>query len=922
MKKSLKIIGLALLLILLVAIILPFIFKDQIIGKAKAEINKQIKGEVNFGEFDVTLFSSFPDFSLNIDQVSLKGAGPFEKDTLFKGESVSITLDLMSVIKGDEYQIKEIILTRPVIKAIVLHDSTANWDIALPSEEEPAAASSEPASYNLRLDKFSIIDGEVIYDDRAGNMYAHIKDLDHTSSGNFDEVNYELSTVTNIAELDYRMDGLNYLKKAVVEMNAELNMDMANSKYTFLENEIKLNALVLGLDGFVAMPDEAIDMDLKLNAKETEFKNILSLIPSVYMTDFDQVQTSGTLALDAIVKGRMEGEQMPAYNLNLIVNNGMFKYPDLPKSANNIQIDLNVDNPDGVDDHMVINVKKFHLDMAGNPFDARLLVKTPISDPQLDAQVKGVIVLSEIKDFMPLEPGEEMNGTIKADINAKGRMSAIENEKYEQFEMDGDLQINDFKYKTAEDPYEILIAESRMNFSPSHAELVSFKGNIGESDINASGRIDNLLNYFLKDDLLTGTFRMKSNKFNLNEFMSDETETAETSTATTEEEGVFEIPRNIDFRLTSEITNLLYENLTLKNVLADLHVKEGSVDINNLKADLLGGSIGMKGKYSTLNPVEPYMNLDLNVNGLDIQQTYKSFESLENMAPAARHARGKFSTSFKIAGSLDEAMNPIYSTLNGGGKLNTTEVLLTDFKVAQKIASTLKLSQFDPLNIQDLNPSFSFKDGRVFVDPVDIKIGNIKGVIGGSNGFDQTLDYIWKLVVPTGSLGTQAAGALNSLAGKAGLPGVKSTSELPVNIKIGGTVTDPKIDISMEQFTASIKEEITTQVEEKVEEVKEDVKAEARAQADKILKDAQVQADRIKAEAAAAAARAKKEGYAAADKLEAEAKNPLAKVAAKKAADKLRQETDEKAKNIENEGNRKADQIMQDARARSEKLLQ
>ena len=37
------------------------------------------------------------------------------------------------------------------------------------------------------------------------------------------------------------------------------------------------------------MPDEAIVMDLNLGLKETSFKDLLSLVPVVYMTDFEDV---------------------------------------------------------------------------------------------------------------------------------------------------------------------------------------------------------------------------------------------------------------------------------------------------------------------------------------------------------------------------------------------------------------------------------------------------------------------------------------------------------------------------------------------------------------------------------------------------------------------------------------------------------
>ena len=71
---------------------------------------------------------------------------------------------------------------------------------------------------------------------------------------------------------------------------------------------------------------------------------------------------------------------MPAYNINLDITDGFFQYPDLPKPVKNINLKLQVENPDGVTDHTVVNIPKAHLEMDEDPFDFRLLLKNPVSD--------------------------------------------------------------------------------------------------------------------------------------------------------------------------------------------------------------------------------------------------------------------------------------------------------------------------------------------------------------------------------------------------------------------------------------------------------------------------------------------------------------------------------------------------------------
>src|SRR5690606_10406466 len=110
---------------------------------------------------------------------------------------------------------------------------------------------------------------------------------------------------------------------------------------------------------------------------------------------------------------RYNASELPAFVINLMVENAMFQYPSLPKSVNNIQIDVHVQNATGVPDATIIDVNKFHIEMAGNPVDFNAHIKTPVSDPDIKANIQGRIDLASVKDIVPLDSGDAMSGIIK-----------------------------------------------------------------------------------------------------------------------------------------------------------------------------------------------------------------------------------------------------------------------------------------------------------------------------------------------------------------------------------------------------------------------------------------------------------------------------------------------------------------------------
>ena len=113
------------------------------------------------------------------------------------------------------------------------------------------------------------------------------------------------------------MNGIPFLANANISATMDVDADLANNKYTLKDNTIRLNAIQAGIDGWVALKDPAIDMDLKLNTNDIGFKEILSLIPAIYATEFSSLKTDGTATLTATAKGILQGDTVPAFNIDM-----------------------------------------------------------------------------------------------------------------------------------------------------------------------------------------------------------------------------------------------------------------------------------------------------------------------------------------------------------------------------------------------------------------------------------------------------------------------------------------------------------------------------------------------------------------------------------------------------------------------------
>ncbi len=918
MKKILLSILIIVVLIIALAVAIPFLFKDKIIAKAKTEINNNINAKVNFSDIGVTIFHSFPNLTLCMNDLSVVGINEFDGDTLMFIRSLDVTVNIWNVMSGSQMEVRSVSLDQPLVNILILENGKANYDITKPADSSGTASSS--SSFKVALKSYAINNGTIRYDDRMMGFKMLLANVNHSGKGDFTQDLFTLDTKTEIDKTSVWYGGMKYLSNAKANLTAVIDMDMKNYKYTFKENELQLNELVLGFDGWLAMPTDDITMDIKWNIRKNDFRNFISMVPGVYSADFKNVKSSGKLELNGFVKGTYNEKQLPAYMVNLKIEQGMFQYPSLPSSVNNVNVDLNVSNPDGVPDHTVIDLKQMHAEIANAPIDARLHVTTPVSDANIDAMLKGQMDLKNIKNIVPLEKGTDLNGLVAADLTAKGRYSSIEKKEYENFNAAGTFSITGMNYKSEGFPATV-VQQMMLTFNPRNVTLNTLDLRIGASDIAANGSVDNLLGYYFKDELLKGNFNFSSSLIDLNEMMTGSSTTAASDTA---KMIVLEIPANIDFTFNSEVKKILYEDKVVENLKGTFTMSGQELTMQQLVFNMLNGTVTMSGKYATTNPVKPDFSYVLSLKQFDLQQSFKTFLTIQKMAPIAERCTGNFSTDLDIRGNLDQHMQPVMNSLTGSGRLTSDKVVINNFEPLNKIADALKMEQYKKAEVENVNFSYEFENGRIKIKPYQTKIAGTDALIDGSSGFDQTIDYKIGFSIPKEKLGTQASSVMTGLVSKAN--GIAGTSfSLPdpikINVLVGGTISKPTIKTGFGDQGKSVVDAVKDEVKEQVEAKVEDVKQSARDEAAKIMADAQVEAQKIRDAAKAASDKAKAEGYAAADKLVSQVTNPLAKVAAQEAAKKSKSETDKQAQKIIDEGNKQAQAVLDAAKKKSDELL-
>ncbi|WP_299431436.1 AsmA family protein [uncultured Maribacter sp.] len=806
-KKVFKILGIVFLVVIATLIAAPFFLKGKIADIIKNKVNHSVDATFNFRDANLSLFSSFPNAKVRLENILLVNKAPFEGDTLFSSNNIELEMSIKELFKGanEPITIKSLALDKALLNILVNEKEEANYAISKGEEEESNTTNAgENSGFSFSMNSYTIKNSDINYIDKSTGISLILKDVNHSGSGDLSLITSELNTHTD-ALVSFTLDSTNYLNKNKIKLDAVVGIDLEKSKYTFLKNKALINQLPLVFNGFIQVNDNNQELDITFKTPSSNFKNFLALIPEVYSKDIGNVKTSGDFTVEGAFNGIVDDAHIPKFNIAIASHNASFKYPDLPKTVQDINIDVAINNESGIAEDTYVDINKGTFRIDEDTFSVIANIKELMGNTKVNAQLKGIMNLANISKAYPVPSDLDLQGLLNVDISTAFDMASVEQEKYENTKTQGTLQLKDFVYKSSEVPNPIKLNTTSVTFNPKTVTLNTLEGKTGKTDFKANGTIDNLLGFMFNDEKVEGNFNLNSNTFALEDFMvaKEEMGSATSQNKTTEPssgEEKIKIPSFLDCTINADAKTVLYDNLTLTNVKGSLKIKDEKATLNNMTSSMLGGKVGFGGEVSTKQDI-PTFAMQLDLDKLGIAETFKSLEFFKVLAPIASALQGKLDSNIEITGNLTDDFTPDLGSISGNvlAELLSNDIDPNKAKLLSSLTSNLSFIKLDDIDLKGVKTALTFEDGKVKVKPFSVNYKDIKVNVSGGHNFDSSLDYKATLDVPAKYLGSE----VTSLISKIDDSSLENLT-IPVTANIGGLYNSPKVSTDMASGVKSL----------------------------------------------------------------------------------------------------------------------
>ena len=451
MKRFWKIFGITLgsiiaVLIIAVCIVVYVVFTPSRLTPIVRNVAAQyVTTEHNIGEVELTFFSTFPEFGLQISDLyivnPIDGA---QSDTLLMASKVVAKVDLKKLLKQNSLDVRQLQLSNSFANIFIDENGNNNYSVFnLPAD----SVEEDTVSFSLPFDEIKVGDLElqlnnVSFVSLKDSINANLSDiLISAAVNNLDDISLKLSVAAVAADIA----GEQYADNLALTINAPHTALQLSPLALQLNNAaLTVADFVLQLQGDVSI-EEDIKLDVHAEAQEWNIPQLLALLPQSIVSLLDGIDIdAATLSLKADVAGVYNDSTMPIINADLLLADAQAAYMEMfPYKISDIQLAANAHIDLNQKKNCSATIGKLHARTGKTVIDATGKIYELLDDMLADVRLQLNVNLPQFDRYI-----SGIEGVANGTVNAKYRLSALKKMQLKKGSLNGDIRLRDFAFLT------------------------------------------------------------------------------------------------------------------------------------------------------------------------------------------------------------------------------------------------------------------------------------------------------------------------------------------------------------------------------------------------------------------------------------------------------------------------------------------
>ncbi|MBO9660659.1 MAG: hypothetical protein J7527_17690, partial [Chitinophagaceae bacterium] len=369
----------------------------------------------------------FPALTMTLQDFSLKGSSPFQRDTLLAANEVAFGINVFSLIKGN-IEVDQFFITEGKINVQVNEKGEANYNVYQPpSSSNDTANSGGDTTAALKIERIVIEKTNLRYNDLSSAILINAEGLDYTGRGDLSKAIFDLKSHLTIKRFDLYYDRYPYIMQKKIDADLLTSINTNSLALRFPKNTLHINRLPMDFKGSFDFVERGYDMNFQLSTTAADLEDVMTALPPQYQGWLQKTSIKGKADFKILLAGKYiaASDTMPDFSLDMQVRKGAIAYEKAPVALSNLYLDMEYKLP-----ALDVEKQEVKLDSAffniGKDYFSTVIDLKGMSMPQIKAKANSSLDLASFDQALGLAD-YDLKGKLTLNFAANGQYARGQN---------------------------------------------------------------------------------------------------------------------------------------------------------------------------------------------------------------------------------------------------------------------------------------------------------------------------------------------------------------------------------------------------------------------------------------------------------------------------------------------------------------
>ncbi|HZI25774.1 MAG TPA: AsmA-like C-terminal region-containing protein, partial [Chryseolinea sp.] len=783
-----------------------FLFKEKIIGQFIREANKNLNTPVKIGKMDISMFPSFPQLSIVLNDVYIEDSHPGQYPLLTASE-VSFQLSPIQVWRGN-FTIEGLNIRNSETSLKINQEGKNNYTIL----KDTGKKSNNSSTVKFHLKHVNLEKTKVHYVDVTSEQHLTFTSEELLASIQSANDVYDIEAEGQLTTEKISVNKNQFLTGKSFQVKSDLTYDDLQKILVIKPSILEVRNSSFSVEGSYKWKEKNL-IDITTKGEDTDIQTLLSLLTEDVAKKFERYKSKGDIYITAKLKGQISRKVSPAIAVDFGFTDATFSNPDSKSQITGASMEGSFSSPQLLRvEKAVLNLKNIKAKLNGEPFTADFRLRD-FKDPDVACAFDGKIDAASLLDFYPVENIHKISGSLLANVSFEGRVGLLKKRATAQrVSTQGSIELQNIGLTYGKDKVRIELQNLNggMQFNNNDLALSNVSGQLGRSDFLLNGFFKNIITFLLFENQPIGIDAdLKSNFLDVDQLFVLGFEKPEQEASRKTPHYEFKISRNINLNFNCDVKALRYRRFYATQLKGDLLIKNEMAVSRNIKFNSMGGDMTFSGILDAKNNKAIDVVSTFKLNGIYADSIFYVFENFDQSFIVDKHLKGQANADVSLEFTLNQNLRLYQETLVSDISTSIKNGELNNFEPMKKLNKYLNDEGLNRLRFSDIKNDIHIENKTIYMPQMEVRTNVTSIKVSGTHTFDQRIDY--RVIAPL-----RNNKHINYVEAKEALQD-DGAGQSKLFLRIVGTTDNYNIAYDAE----SVKKKIATDLKKEVQELKE-----------------------------------------------------------------------------------------------------